>query len=962
MNEVDQLKRTKIIRYSFLIILILLVPFLHSICINDNYSKINNEYNEGINTSGEQIYSKEWLKNNNFSTQDNWFFEKGDQGDNETIDADITTQANFKILGEELNYTLTGIPNSTDSPDWYEFAKPGYYLPDNSGINSFGCRVAHSWNEKSNQFPGVQWRKNVSIPVDMTDYNITSATLDVIINGSVRGSGDDNLGGVDVLGESYFDITYGSQFANGDFVTFYVIISDIDFKNPYIIALNRTSVLGDDNDGIESVINDILIYSFGEDVIITALNSAFEKDPTHSNFTIALGIDIYSEDNWGDDMDTFNYLFIKDCNLTFTYERKIDKFTSISWSQIGNNISGDEFQIESANLRFKYKIDQKWPTNLSAFSEIRILINDNPYGETISLSSANLAFGPAKVGGFDVTNLILKDVNITLSIQVFIANTFGFDQNITISIDDVSLSITYIETVPDIPTILGLFLNNENKTLDPIIIIPYGVNLNITVKYLINSTRFHIPNATIQLEGKIANKLTENLSLGQYSILFNTSLLGIGIKVFTIEAQKNLYGTQLLQFYVDVRERETELNLYIDNAPKNEGDTVHAQTDDFINVTVVYKDISTNREIRGAIISLEGFGVFNEIANQYYLNLSARDLTQKINSLTISAQLYNYSLQNIQFFIEVIERTTDLQLFINSEDKTDDPVTEKPITSILNITVKYNDNISMQHLSNSSIQLIGNSISYNFTENLVLQQYSLTIITTSLTIGVNLFEIRASKSHYETQTINLRITINKINTLISTESGSSFIDSELGETINLSISITDVDFSGVIEEAIVTYRWAYGQGNLTELDDGNYEIILENVPVGIYIITITVTGEENYNFESYEITLSVTQPVGQGGQTWLVYVLIAAILGVSGGFTAYQLHFKYPPLVRKMRKLRKSIRKGKKTKPIIISKREATIKFELQNQAKILDLEVENLEKKIPDKIEKISKNKFKES
>ncbi|KKK50966.1 hypothetical protein LCGC14_3119730, partial [marine sediment metagenome] len=341
-------------------------------------------------------------------------------------------------------------------------------------------------------------------------------------------------------------------------------------------------------------------------------------------------------------------------------------------------------------------------------------------------------------------------------------------------------------------------------------IIPYGVNLNITVKYLVNSTKSHIPNAIIQLEGKITNFLTENLTLSQYTISFNTSLLGIGIKTFTIEAQINLYETQQLQFLVDVRERETELNLFIDNAPKNDGDTVYVQVDDFINVSVVYKDTYTTRRISGAMVSLEGFGVFSEIANQYYLNLSARDLTQKINSLTISAQLYNYSLQNIHFFIEIIERTTDLTLFLNNDDKTVDPVIEQPITSILNITVKYNDNISMQHLSNSTIQLIGNSISYNFTENSVLKQYSLTINTTSLTIGVNLFEIRAFKSYYETQTINLRITVNKINTLISTESGSSYIDTELGEPINLSISLTDVDFSEVIKGAIVTYRWAYG--------------------------------------------------------------------------------------------------------------------------------------------------------
>ena len=89
---------------------------------------------------------------------------------------------------------------------------------------------------------------------------------------------------------------------------------------------------------------------------------------------------------------------------------------------------------------------------------------------------------------------------------------------------------------------------------------------------------------------------------------------------------------------------------------------------------------------------------------------------------------------------------------------------------------------------------------------------------------------------------------------------------------------------------------------------------------------------------------------------------MGAIVGLVGIFTLYQKSLKYPPLVRKIRKLRKSIRKGRKTKPMMISKREETINNALRNQAKILDLESENIENKIPDKIEKSVKKNIKES
>jgi hypothetical protein len=43
----------------------------------------------------------------------------------------------------------------------------------------------------------------------------------------------------------------------------------------------------------------------------------------------------------------------------------------------------------------------------------------------------------------------LKDINITLSIQVYLADEFGLKNNITISIDDVYFNIAYIRIFPD---------------------------------------------------------------------------------------------------------------------------------------------------------------------------------------------------------------------------------------------------------------------------------------------------------------------------------------------------------------------------------------------------------------------------------------------------------------------------------------------------------------------------------
>jgi len=155
---------------------------------------------------------------------------------------------------------------------------------------------------------------------------------------------------------------------------------------------------------------------------------------------------LIGEDNYSQyDRDTWYSLLIKSCNLTFTYRKKINKNAIISWNQDGSKISdlsNDTIVVTNANFNLKYKIDKNWTKYTSSVnSEIQILINDNLHKETIKLGGANETFKEAKVGGFDLTSLITDDVNI--SIQIFIANDFNLNQNITVSIDNATLEISY---------------------------------------------------------------------------------------------------------------------------------------------------------------------------------------------------------------------------------------------------------------------------------------------------------------------------------------------------------------------------------------------------------------------------------------------------------------------------------------------------------------------------------------
>ncbi|MEE9573606.1 MAG: hypothetical protein V3W20_11200, partial [Candidatus Neomarinimicrobiota bacterium] len=799
--------------------------------------------------SAETVYNQEWLKNNDFSTQDDWYYTKGAQGDNSTVAANISSnQANFRVLGESGTFELSGIPNSVDSPDWYEFEKSvnSSYLPDNTGIDSEGGWVYHQWNEGANQFPSVHWRKNVSMPVDMSDYTITSASIDVIFNATV----DDD---VDVLGESALN-----QFATGDFVKFYVQISDIENKNSIPVALNKTSDLGYDGHGLKSNITDKSIETYDENVLITALESAFEKDTSHANFTITLGIDIYCEDNWGDDWDTFDELRIKSCNLTFSYEKKIDQFSSVSWNQIGNTITGINTQVSSANLKFNYTIDQDWPTALSPFSEIRILINNNPHTETIRLSSATSTLKEAKIGGFDVTNLIQKDINITISIQVFIANTFDFDTNITVSIDDVYLNITYRETFADYGTESQLFLDNANKTDDPYIQVPLGNSVNITIKYLDNQTGNHISGASVQLSGKVSGQLNENVTLKQYSRIIDSTDLGIGIWSLTATAQKSNYETQIIPFFVDVVERPTDLQLYVNSTLKTNNNTVNIKYNEVMNVTIFYQDDLINQHLSGANVTITNFGDLTEINEQYNITINSNALNLGFNVLTINAQSENYTSQVIQLYVEVYERATEFELYVNDDQKSNNDIIQIEVNQILNLTVFYRDDITKTHLSGAVATLLTVG---NFSE--IGTQYNYTLNSSELSLGFNVLSIITQLDSYESQSIQIYVEVYDIASelllLVDSTPTSAFesIQVEVNQFVNLTLFYRDNVSKLHISGAIVSL----GLENFTEIGTQyNFTLNTNDLGQGITIVTIEAQYN-NYQSQTIQVYFEVIERV-----------------------------------------------------------------------------------------------------
>jgi hypothetical protein len=404
---------------------------------------------QNINTSAEKEYTENWLNNTDFDYPTSW--NSVEEGDIFDVDGFISQgYGNFLVFGDSGEMR---IDDPLNNGEWSDFNNPEFPIsPDNNGSSTAGLWIDHEWDEGVDQTrnsPSIHWKRNVTMPVNMSDYIITSASLEVMFNATVTAQGTDplqpHIHGIERPGDytEGFNPPTDTQFGIGDFATFYALISDIENNNEFQIAENQTTDLGQDSPEVNNY-SDTILNPVPQDVLISYLTTVLEED--NYNFTITLGIDIYCEDNeYNVDIDTWNSLIMRSFNLTFTYKKRIDQFTSVSFEQAGDQITGENTQITNAEFNFDYKINQTWPYNASPNSEIRIFFNNKQYNETIKLSRAEETIKGAYQNNLDFTSFISKDINISLSIQVFLADEFGLDDDIMISIDNIFFRITYIE-------------------------------------------------------------------------------------------------------------------------------------------------------------------------------------------------------------------------------------------------------------------------------------------------------------------------------------------------------------------------------------------------------------------------------------------------------------------------------------------------------------------------------------
>ncbi|MHA1185913.1 MAG: hypothetical protein ACTSSK_03425, partial [Candidatus Heimdallarchaeota archaeon] len=809
-----------------------------------------------LQTSETDYYTKEWITNGDFSSgSTNWTSE---------IDGD-TTDFTLGVIGGAANYVLDGdsdtfnfaqSPINNQSGKWHEKVDPVFPSePDSHGIDdSEGSWIQHYFQETaSDQLVSMNWERNLTASVNLSDYIITSASISAYFNASVYRD-------IEVLGDS---VDYASSY---DFARFYIILSDLEKENTYEVAYYQLDDLGLGNSGTWNQLvsqSDTAMFTVSEESLIFYLTSVLSKD--FQNFTLALGIRVFCEDNFQIDNDRWDYLLIKNVSLSFTYEKKVDQLSKISWTQIGDTIPSN-YEIENATLNFKYQIDNDWNTATGSLnSEFRIIINDNQLGETFKLSTATDTYQDIKIGGIDVANFLSADEDVNISIQIYIGDEFTLDSDITISIDNISLMLDYgIYTPPD-TTSFDLFLEEVNRTTEKSTQVTFNEDLNITLIYK-DSIGDFIPGADVELTGSGLTPITLSKGTSDYYIIVNSTDLGVGTSYLTLTASKPYYTTQQFQITVKVITRDTEIQLFLDTNNRTIEKEWTTEWNENLNITIRYGDIQSGpfTHINDATVELTGIGptktLYEDTGNdQYEIGINTFDLRVGSTFLTVYASKDNYTLLNIRFKITVTTRNTYIDNVLLDTVETNS--IEIAWNELFDISVSFNDSSTNNFINGATVELIGTDYSEPLPQS--GQSYILTVNTFDLSIGNNFLTLLAQRNNYSIASELITITVEERPTTTDTilnHTSTTAINFPYGELLNITAIYNDLS-GPFIDDAIVELR--EGSTVIYSLQKSSfdqYSVIINTneLSLGVNLLTL-YAKQDNYTAAFASITITVDE-------------------------------------------------------------------------------------------------------
>ncbi|MFW9772958.1 MAG: hypothetical protein ACFFEO_12445, partial [Candidatus Thorarchaeota archaeon] len=202
------------LKITFLLILILVIPLIIQVTSKNSFTGNFNSINDKLGITGQESFIKQWLNNTSFDDpiQPTWFPLFGSLGDNSDVNATTSTgQVNFEVTGESYDFNnVSGIPKPADG--WLPFNNSYFITPDSYEMDGLsGAMASHTYDESVDQSrnrPSIHWRRNITMPVNMSEYIITSASISATVNGSADTNVETPSDDLSTGGTSSWSATY----------------------------------------------------------------------------------------------------------------------------------------------------------------------------------------------------------------------------------------------------------------------------------------------------------------------------------------------------------------------------------------------------------------------------------------------------------------------------------------------------------------------------------------------------------------------------------------------------------------------------------------------------------------------------------------------------------------------------------------------------------------------------------
>ena len=496
--------------------------------------------------------------------------------------------------------------------------------------------------------------------------------------------------------------------------------------------------------------------------------------------------------------------------------------------------------------------------------------------------------------------------------------------------------------VEPVATDIAVLVDGVNITAEGSAEVNFTASFTVDIYYYTTVPLANITGtATVEMTNGTTDWILTPVGNG-YQITLDTDALGALTKYsFTVTCNNQSTQTQLFKFTIFPRALATELIVNSTAYPSLQpADIVSVNWSDTIDFYLTYRDlvndqiIQENGSVSSEVYALIGTNRYDATSvntTTWLFSVDTANLPLLVGGSTlITFRATNPTYELSEFIINLYTAPIELKASYLINGLAEENATNIFVGETMNVTVNVTtwDDIPV---SNAAVTLSYDNDTNPTQSNLQVNASSsgnlytciLPLDTDTFWARFQFFNLRIAKENHTNIVEDVSISLNP---LLVIANSTNAIGQKIGQKINLRITLvenaTGLPFTQEINDIQIFVRSGYhAYTEMTNLGNGTFIIELSPVyEATTFSITVNIevpsTLTRTYGFETdVSIGVSVSEQTG-GIDPWVVWVLMGALIFVVAWFIAYQVRFKYPPMIRKIQDLRRKVARGKDARGI----------------------------------------------